>query len=622
MTPSLKILTPISTGEGTIINMAVSPFVQQALLTAPPPVIADDNPDLYSQIINYDNADSRYSGTPQYNGNISSTAWQVAGRDAQAYGYTYDDLDRLTEAKYYDVTTGTSGGKTTYNFSTDNKFREALTYDKRGNILSLQRNGLLAGDWTNNQYIAANYGMIDNLVYTYNDKNQVSVITESSSILKGYKKVNQPYRPNGMTMSNSPVNYAYDANGNMIKDESKGISSIEYNYLNLPQKIRFEGSAKEINFVYDASGVKLRKIVSQYSSVQTTDYVGGVEYLNNVLQRVANTEGAVVSNTSGGYEYEYVLRDHLGNTRATFRDSNNDGIVTPSDICQVNHYYPFGLNMEGNWSPSGCGSGNKYQYNGKELNSDFGLEWNDYGARFYDAATARWNTVDPLSEKMRRHSPYNYAFDNPLRFIDPNGMQGEDIIIRAKERNSKGKTSEVARVSYNSDGKLTDLNTGKEYNGKNKFILDTKKTLDNLKTMDAKTAKVVDKLVEDKNIHAITNIDENRKDAKGEEIKGSYTTPTSGKNSFTKFNHAEDKANDPTTTPEEVLGHELKHAYNIVTGKRDNNLSKSTESGINMEEVDATNFQNVIRDSQGNLPKTTYGSRSIPTVNPCSDDNF
>jgi hypothetical protein len=53
-----------------------------------------------------------------------------------------------------------------------------------------------------------------------------------------------------------------------------------------------------------------------------------------------NTEGAVTKNTSGVFEYEYALRDHLGNTRATFADTNNDGIVTNTDIRQINHYYP------------------------------------------------------------------------------------------------------------------------------------------------------------------------------------------------------------------------------------------------------------------------------------------
>ena len=233
----------------------------------------------------------------------------------------------------------------------------------------------------------------------------------------------------------------------MIRDENKRITNIKCNYLNLPEVIEFTfGSSayqSYIKFVYDASGVKLRKIVQSYNNATLTsekifDYVNGVEYEGTNLTRLSHTEGAVVKNAGGGYEYEYVLRDHLGNTRATFRDSNNDGVVTPSDICQINNYYPFGLNMEGNWSPSGCGAGNKFQYNGKELNSDFGLEWNDYGARFYDAAIGRFPTVDPLSEKMRRHSPYNYAFDNPIRFIDPDGMQATDVYVD-REGNYLGK---------------------------------------------------------------------------------------------------------------------------------------------------------------------------------------
>ena len=116
-----------------------------------------------------------------------------------------------------------------------------------------------------------------------------------------------------------------------------------------------------------------------------------------------------------------------------------------TEIIEENNYYPYGLKLRGfNTSVSSLGNSvaKKYMFNGKEFDDGFNETLNtyDFGARNYDPALGRWMNLDPLAEQMRRHSPYNYAFDNPIYFIDPDGMMpqgaggpGDELIKKAKE---------------------------------------------------------------------------------------------------------------------------------------------------------------------------------------------
>jgi len=91
-----------------------------------------------------------------------------------------------------------------------------------------------------------------------------------------------------------------------------------------------------------------------------------------------------------------------------------------SPVIQTNDYYPFGLAFNSYQRESS--TPNQYQYIGKELQDELNLGWLDYGARMYEPSIGRWMVVDPLTDFSRRWSPYSYAYDNPIRFLDPDGM--------------------------------------------------------------------------------------------------------------------------------------------------------------------------------------------------------
>ncbi|MEG1026780.1 MAG: DUF6443 domain-containing protein [Flavobacterium sp.] len=346
-----------------------------------------DPEDLFAFKINYDKPETQITDVdPLYNGNIAETFWRTDSDDLErSYGYQYDKLNRLKSAIYQKS-----------KLTTD-CYNESMSYDKNGNIRFMNRNG----DY--DPQLGSN--IIDRLVYGYKDNtNQLLKVTDNGNNSSGFNDLNT-----------TGDDYGYDANGNMTSDKNKGITNIAYNQLNLPKKITF-GTGNTIEYIYNAAGQKLSKIVADTGTATTTDYLGGFQYKNNNLEFFPTAEG-YVKNTDGVLSYVFQYKDHLGNIRVSYAKNPQTQVL---EIIEENNYYPFGLKHKG--YNDVLATNNKYKYNGKELQDELGLGFYDYGARNYDPALGRWMNIDPLAEISRRFSPYTYAVNNPVYFIDPDGM--------------------------------------------------------------------------------------------------------------------------------------------------------------------------------------------------------
>ncbi len=232
---------------------------------------------------------------------------------------------------------------------------ETLTYDPMGNISTLKRDA--SGP-------TLTYG------YTAAGGNRLQTITGGTNT------------------------YLYDGNGNMTRDARQN-RTITYNALNLPATISGISAA----YTYDATGRKLRSVIG----TATTEYIDGIEWEGTTLSVIHMEEGRILPTGV----YEYVLKDHLGNTRNGFASDALTASKFQTD------YYPFGLSHPGGVTSS---PKNRYLYNGKELQDGSG--YYDYGARFYDPVIGRWGVVDPLAEAYYSLTPYQYGGNTPVNTID------------------------------------------------------------------------------------------------------------------------------------------------------------------------------------------------------------
>lgn len=289
---------------------------------------------------------------------------------------------------------------------------------------------------------SGDYGTIDDLTYSY-EGNQVVKIDDAADESPNYSGA-MHFRD----AANEETEYTYDANSNMQTDSNKGITSIDYNVLDLPQCIKTrpriifkENTGNAIYYTYSADGTKLCATYKEADS-RPMSYKPNASYKNNTGMNI-NISGMVtpmVSSLESNYHYcsnlvynndrlstilfdggyasvdeedgivmHFYVKDHLGSNRLVVDGNGN--------IEEVNHYYPFGALMGDR-----CGvSRNKYKYIGKELDTMYGWNMQDHEARWYDPVLGRWMATDPLQEKYLNVSSYSNVLNNPLRLIDPDG---------------------------------------------------------------------------------------------------------------------------------------------------------------------------------------------------------
>ena len=329
-----------------------------------------------------------YENTYFRNGNVKSMFiggdynLNFASSSDFTFNYQYDMSNRLTATN-----------------NPSKNFDMVNTYDKDGNILTLNRNG-------------SSGNLLDGFNYVY------------------YSGTNKLQRVSG-----SGTQYTYDANGNMTSDKLNKNDSIKYDYRNLilelvhTKYILNDSLIVKTKYFYDEAGNRIRKMSYNTSNnslendeVYSRD-VSGRElaiYENNDILEYPTYGLDMIGKIKDNVLFFY-LKDHLGSVRTTVQDNK---IISAQDYACPPWRDAWGYILEGRTYES---NESKFKFTGKERDKENSYDY--FGARYYDSRIANWGSIDPLLEKHYDFSPYNYVLRNPLRFIDPDGRQ-VDIIIR------------------------------------------------------------------------------------------------------------------------------------------------------------------------------------------------
>lgn len=536
---------------------------------------------LFGFEINY-NDPKNGTTTALFNGNISETHWKSQSSNnsnnlvSKEYSYSYDALNRITKAVD----------------NTKNYNLGSVTYDKMGNILSLQRQGQTNAD-------ATLFGNMDDLTYSYDEGNRLMRVSDLGNSTEGFIDDEQ-----GVGVVDAIDDYSYDVNGNLTSDANKGIGTttipgIKYNHLNLPTEVMFNNSTNQvIKYIYDATGVKLRKVVG----TTATDYAGNFIYQGGNLEFFSHPEGYVEPDGSGGFDYVYQYKDHLGSVRLSYSDLNNNGNIDPSsEILDEKNYYPFGLEHEG-YNTNIVDENNFKTYQDKEIEKEFDKNTIAFGWRDYDPAIGRFGKIDRFSEKYYDQSPYNFTKNNPILYAE---VKGDSIRVSFRT-GFLGIFGKKVTLTYDSENQQWNGADGKQYTGETSKFAD--RVLGDLKKNQENVLgnEIVSNLANDSFDHFVKKGSPNnntyRSGKKNRLVPKDLNIYYNGSSSTSQKIFQGGKSG--TTPGYIVLGHEMAHKYTLKRTANEVWFGSGTdERGV--DEYNAIYYENVLRSANG-LPLRTH----------------
>jgi RHS repeat-associated protein len=380
----------------------------------------------------------------------------------KVYNYHYDQLNRIVAMDVFNGLAPATGTFTPVNVS---DYRERISYDPNGNILTYNRHG-----------DAARLSM-DSLSYFYtSNTNRLHKVTDAATDAGANYNLY-----NDIKQGQADNNYQYDAIGNMVVDASETITNISWNVYDKITSITKSGAV--IRYVYDASGNRIMKqtttdttvyvrdasgnVLSVYRKpaggalVQTETHLYGSSRLGMATQHLAPDTTVVLS---GGFvngiksifargEKLFELSNHLGNVLVTVSDrkigvSGNGTTIDyyVADVLTANDYYPGGMLMPGR--KFNVNGSYRYGFNGAEkANEIYGEESSyDFGDRIQDPRIVRWLSLDPLQKKYPGESNYGFVSGNPILYKD---VRGRDKIITITIIGKDGTMTQIQKIDKN-----------------------------------------------------------------------------------------------------------------------------------------------------------------------------